>query len=121
MNEKLCKKIDFLTEITCYDHYKDKDMLYTIECEYRAFDGVKYYPFHNGYIWHYPEYSETVRYNTYEEAEKKLEEAVDEKIKLGLEWLWDYVNNKEKYDVWGSPVKTEKDWIKLRDRYYELK
>jgi len=106
-SERLRQKIKILNDLTLFDHYKSKDMYYTIECIYDSGNGsVEYYPAHNGYIWdtdQYEWYKET--FTSFKEAEKALEKAVDAQLKTEFSWYYDknegYFHILDKGTDWG--------------------
>lgn len=117
MKKRLIEKIKFLTEISCFDHYKECDGYYGIEISYCVWDDtLTYYPFHHGYLLTL-DGAET--YKSYEEAERALEEFVDECIDKELTWHSKNLKNPVD-DIYNNPVKTLDDFLNLKMRYGEI-
>lgn len=96
MNERLRKKIELLTRLTCWDHHKTKDGYYEILCSYLTWSGeTKWCASHPGYLWDYC----GENFDTYEEAEADLERAVDKQFVIEQQWIEKAKDNKEEYDM----------------------
>ena len=120
--ERLKKKINFLTDLTCWDHHKSRDLQYGIKVNYSAYDdSATYYPFHNGYIWDTEIYKfHEVKIDNFDVAVQMLEFAVDNQIDEQLEWFVEYIKDPEKYDMVGSPITTQEELDEYKDKYVEI-
>lgn len=120
--KSLRNKINFLTEITCWDHCKTRDFQYGIEVIYSAYDDeCSYFPYHNGYIWDTDKYKiYRKKINTFEEACTILEEIIDEVVAEQFLWFEKYLENPLDYDVYGNPVLTKEDLSLYRNRWKHI-
>lgn len=108
--QRLKDKIELLSDLNCFGHYKDRDLHYSIEYTYRAWSEKEgWYPYHNGYLWDTDEYKWFNRnFESFDEAADALEVAVDNQIKEEFSWL---------YDTFLKEMETEGEWIEEHPRF----
>lgn len=85
MNERLKKKIQLLTRITCWDHHKTRDGIYEITQDYSAWsEESSWYWSHPGYIW---DVECDHGYKSYEDAERGMEDRIDQEFWKNVKWM----------------------------------
>lgn len=83
MKKATTKLIDILTQLSCWDHHKTRDLLWSINVRYDYNKEVRYVLEHEGYIYDIDDVlkpSEREFYS-YEDAENKLREILSKWIK----------------------------------------
>lgn len=121
-SQRLKNKIDFITELTCYDHHKTRDTIYSVEYSYYADDGDSWYPHHDGYLWSTEDREFfKINFKSFDEAASALEKAIDEQVEIELSYFDDqYFEEIDEKNSWILPhpqISSLEDVQKMRDKW----